>query len=177
MAQVIRYTVFRTRWGYFGLAGSDEGLMRTRLPITNRELAKAELLKYGMDGARFEKGLFKGLQEQISAYFEGSYVDFHKDIHILAADGASKFRRAVLEACRDIRYGRTISYGSLAKKAGYPKAGRAAGTVMANNWLPLIIPCHRVICANGKLGGFSTIGGVRLKKRMLELEHSILKRV
>lgn len=168
--QVIRYTVFKTKWGYFGLAGNEQGLVRARLPIANREKAKSELLVGGLAEARFEKGLFKGLQEQITAYFEGSYVDFHKDIPIVAANGVTGFRQAVLDACRDIKYGQTINYGGLAEKAGYAGAGRAVGAVMANNRLPLIIPCHRVTCADGRIGGFSAIGGIKLKKRMLELE-------
>jgi methylated-DNA-[protein]-cysteine S-methyltransferase len=177
VSQLILYTVFKTRWGYFGLAGNEQGLVRARLPIADKERAKAELLKVGLDGARYERGLFKDLQAKISAYFEGSYVDFHNDIHIFPPDGTTAFRRAVVEACRDVRYGRTISYGELAAKAGYSKAGRAVGGVMANNWWPLVIPCHRVICANGGIGGFSTIGGLKLKKRMLELERNVLEKM
>jgi methylated-DNA-[protein]-cysteine S-methyltransferase len=82
----------------------------------------------------------------------------------------SAFARSVLGACREIRFGQTMSYEGLARKAGKPKAVRAVGRVMARNPLPLIIPCHRVVHCDGKIGGFSAIGGVSLKKRMLEME-------
>ena len=75
-----------------------------------------------------------------------------------------------MTACRDIRFGQTVSYGRLAEMAGKPGAARAVGRALAKNPLPLIIPCHRVICANGKIGGFSAPGGVTLKKRLLQLE-------
>ena len=110
------------------------------------------------------------LQEQITAYFQGSYVNFDADIPVLFM-GLSPFARSVLAACKTVKYGQTISYGQLAAKAGSPKASRAIGGVMARNATPLIIPCHRVIRGDGKIGGFSAIGGVSLKKRLLQMEH------
>ena len=178
MSKVVAYTVFRTRWGYFGLAGTEDAVVRTVLPMRDRERAESQLLKlvgigYRAGEARCDKMLFNSLQEQIRAYFDGSYVDFHKDVPILL-DGLSAFSRSVLAACRGVSYGRTISYGQLAAKAGSPKAARAIGGVMARNPMPLIIPCHRVIRNDGKIGGFSAAGGVSLKKRMLKMEsHSL----
>jgi methylated-DNA-[protein]-cysteine S-methyltransferase len=169
-----RYTIFRTKWGYFGLAGSESGLLRTCLPLADPEKVKTRLL-IGLQAARCDKDLFQTAQERITAYFEGAYVNFDKDIPILL-DGFSRFARSVLTACRDVRFGRTISYGELAAKAGSPKAARAIGGVMARNPLPLIIPCHRVVRSDGKIGGFSAAGGVKLKKRMLELEGKAVTR-
>ena len=85
-------------------------------------------------------------------------------------DGFSIFAREVLTACRDIRYGRTISYGILAEKTGRVAAGRAVGGALAKNPLPLIIPCHRVTCKSGNIGGFSAPGGAGMKENMLKLE-------
>ena len=173
MQKAIKYVIFKTGWGYFGLAGVEGRLLRSRLPIAGYETAKSHLLK-GLQDAQYDKMLFKTLQKQIIAYFERSYVDFGKDIPVIL-DGLSGFARGVLTACRDARFSETISYGGLAERVGRPGAGRAVGAVMANNPLPLIIPCHRVIYSNGGIGGFGAIGGIKLKKRMLELEQQGLK--
>ncbi len=168
MRKAIKYTIFKTGWGYFGLAGAEGELLRSRLPIAGYGTAKSHLLK-GLENARYDKMLFRELAEQITAYFEGSYVDFGKDIPVIF-DGLGGFARDILMACRDVRFGETISYGGLAERVGRPGAARAVGRVMANNPLPLIIPCHRVTYSNGGMGGFGAIGGVKLKKRMLKLE-------
>ena len=82
----------------------------------------------------------------------------------------SDFQRRVLEQCRRIPYGQTVSYGELAAKAGSPRAARAVGNCMAGNRIPLIVPCHRVVCSDGRLGSYSAPGGVRMKRRLLALE-------
>lgn len=184
MPKVIRYTIFQTKWGYFGLAGTDSGLLRSCLPVSDPEKLKSQLLT-NLENPRYDKDLFKTVQKQITAYFEGGYVNFSRDIPVLL-NGLSPFARSVLAACRNVRFGQTISYGQLAKKAGKPRAARAVGKVMAKNPLPLIIPCHRVVrspClrrgrlvpAHARIGGFSGVGGVTLKKRMLELEESVVR--
>jgi len=172
MPKTVKYTIFETKWGYFGLAAIENSLLRTHLPYSELEKVETRLLE-NLPMPHFDKGLFKMLQQQITAYFEGTYENFGKDVPIITA-GFSPFAASVLTACRDISFGQTISYGQLAKKVGRPRAARAIGRALAKNPLPLIIPCHRVICANGKIGGFSAAGGIRLKKRMLELEHQVL---
>jgi methylated-DNA-[protein]-cysteine S-methyltransferase len=167
MQETMKYTIFKTKWGYFGLASTDNGLLRTCLPLAERKRVESQLLK-NFPGSQYDKGLFKTVQEQITAYFEGDCVDFRAIPVVL--DGLGVFARRVLTACRDIGFGQTVSYGRLAEMAGKPAAARAVGGVMAKNPLPLIIPCHRVICADGKIGGFSTSGGIALKKRLLKLE-------
>lgn len=167
MGQVAKYVIFRTRWGYFGLVGDNRGLLRSCLP-GGRDFVKSRLLK-GLGDVRCERGFMKEVQELVSAYYEGSCVNFGREIAVVL-DGVGEFGRGVLEGCRDVSYGETISYGRLAERVGRGGAGRAAGGALARNPLPLIIPCHRVICANGNLGGFSAAGGLRVKKKMLDFE-------
>jgi methylated-DNA-[protein]-cysteine S-methyltransferase len=173
MQEATRYTVFKTKWGYFGLAGTEYGLLRTCLPGPELGKIKSQLLE-NLCAARYDEALFKVLREQITAYFDGAYVNFDKDIPIIT-DGLSLFAMQVLDTCRDIRFGETISYGGLAKEIGRAGAARAVGRALAKNPLPLIIPCHRVVRSDGKIGGFSAAGGITLKKRMLKLERQTPK--
>ncbi len=168
MKKTIRYTIFNTKWGYFGLTGIDNALLQTHLPASKRCEIEHNLLKNHTD-ANFDRTLFRTLQEQIIAYFEGSYVKFNRDIHI-ELSRFTPFTKKVLSICRDITFGRTVSYGRLAEKAGLPAAGRAVGRVLAKNPTPLLIPCHRVIRSDGQLGGFTATGGIAVKKRLLEME-------
>jgi methylated-DNA-[protein]-cysteine S-methyltransferase len=170
MQKATKYTIFKTKWGHFGLAATEHGLLRTYLPGPEYERIKCRLIS-GLDAAQFDKGLFKTLQEQITAYFDGTCINFDKDIPIIT-DELSFFAGRVLDACRDIKFGQTISYGRLAEKIGKAGAARAVGGALAKNPLPLIIPCHRVVCADGKIGGFSAAGEVTVKKRLLELEQN-----
>lgn len=102
-------------------------------------------------------------------YFEGKRVDFSR----IPVDwaGFTPFQRSVLRALQMISYGKTISYDGLAELAGRPRAVRAAANAVANNPLPLIIPCHRVVRKDGALGGFSAPGGTTIKEKLLTLEH------
>ncbi|NQT01627.1 MAG: methylated-DNA--[protein]-cysteine S-methyltransferase [Planctomycetes bacterium] len=168
MKKVTKYTIFQTKWGYFGLAGTEYGLCRTQLPGTNPEKIKSRLLK-NLPNPQYDKTFCKILQKQITAYFEGDYIKFSRDIP-LALDGFSSFGISALTTCRDVEIGQIITYGQLAKKAGRPNASRAVGSTLAKNPLPLIIPCHRIIRSDGKMGGFSAPGGITFKKKMLKLE-------
>jgi len=169
-----KYAIFKTKWGYFGLAGTENALFNSCLPTGSRSLAK-RLLLGGSAEAVDTPDYLAPLQRRILAYFEGSYVDFGPGLEI-RLDAPSSFARAVLTACRSVRYGETVSYGRLARRAGRAGAARAVGSVVAANPMPLIIPCHRVVRSDGKIGGFSAAAGVSLKKRMLELEQQVLSR-
>ena len=164
-----KYSIFKTKWGYFGVAGTEAGLVKTCLP-TAFEKVKYLLLK-DLENAKYDRKHFGAIERQITAYFEGSYVNFNDEIAVVPA-GFTEFGRLVLTACRAVTYGERISYGELAGRIGRPGSARAVGRILAKNPLPLIIPCHRIVCGNGRLGGFSAIGGVTLKRRMLELEKS-----
>ncbi len=80
------------------------------------------------------------------------------------------FQRRVTTCCRSIQPGQTLSYAQVAAKAGSPGAARAVGQCMANNRIPLVIPCHRVVSSGGGLGGYSAPGGLKLKRRLLDME-------
>jgi len=101
---------------------------------------------------------------QLREYFAGKRREF--DVP-LAVQGTA-FQRSVWRALQEIPYGETISYGELAKRVGNPKASRAAGSANGANRIPIVIPCHRVIAAGGKLGGFG--GGLPVKEKLLALE-------
>src|SRR5262249_10628336 len=102
-------------------------------------------------------------------YFEGEATDFSNVT--LDLGGQDAFFRQIYAAARRVGWGHTTSYGILAKELGAgPEAARDVGEAMAKNPVPLIIPCHRVLAAGGKVGGFSAPGGAAAKIRMLKLE-------
>ncbi|MHC4654276.1 MAG: methylated-DNA--[protein]-cysteine S-methyltransferase [Planctomycetota bacterium] len=169
MQKAIKYTIFTTKWGHFGLAAGDNGLFRTCLPLAEPERVKSQLLQ-NLPNPRYDKIIFKTVQDQIIAYFEGAVINF-TDIPVVL-DGFSSFFGSVLTACRDVGFGWMITYAGLARKIGRPAAARAVGNALAKNPLPLIIPCHRIICGDGKIGGFSAIGGKDLKAKMLKHEQT-----
>jgi methylated-DNA-[protein]-cysteine S-methyltransferase len=185
MQKSLRYAIFETKWGYFGLAGTKNALCRTCLPLADPDEVVSQLSKYlsltsragnGKHPApRFEsdKDLFKPLQQQIIAYFEGAYVSFNSEMPI-TLDSLSPFARSVLTACRSVEFGQVTTYSGLASKLGRAGAARAVGNALAKNPLPLIIPCHRVVRNDGKIGGFSAIGGTDLKARLLKHEQAWL---
>lgn len=102
---------------------------------------------------------------QMHEYFNGERKIFDFDIGYVAS---TEFYRKVWNLLRTIPYGETLTYGELAKKAGCPKGARAVGNAVHNNPLLIVNPCHRVVAANGKIGGFSY--GVSMKNELLMLE-------
>lgn len=107
---------------------------------------------------------FEEVVRQLGEYFEGRRRAFSLP---LALSG-TPFQKRVYEALREVPYGTTVSYGELAKKIGRPGAARAVGGANRQNPLPIVIPCHRVIGADGGLTGFG--GGLAIKRRLLALE-------
>jgi methylated-DNA-[protein]-cysteine S-methyltransferase len=171
----VKYVVFSTAWGHFGLVGTEASLIRTHLPFTDRNRVVQDLLA-GLGPAKFDAVYFSQLQERIRAYYKGTCADGFSDVRVNLRR-LPPFAASVLRACRKIKPGSTVTYAQLAAKAGYPKAARAVGGALARNPLPLIIPCHRVIrsglghaARDGRIGGFSAPGGTNLKRKMLEFE-------
>ena len=107
-----------------------------------------------------------GLVDRVRAYFSGERVSFDEDE--IELDGWTPFQRRVLEALRQVPYGEVVSYSDLARVAGFPRAQRAAGTFCAHNRFPLVVPCHRVVSANG-IGSYGSLG-LDYKRRLLALE-------
>ena len=108
--------------------------------------------------------------ERLRDYFAGARDDF-SDVE-LDLDGATEFQRALAAALREVPYGETVTYGELAALAGRPGAARAAGTFCAQNRFGIVVPCHRVVAADG-IGAYGSLG-VDYKRRLLELERATL---
>jgi O-6-methylguanine DNA methyltransferase len=162
----MKYAIFSTALGYFGLVASEKGLVRTCLPCPTRKIVEKHLLA-NIDNPQFDKNLLRPLQKQIIAYFKGKPTRFNTP---LVLDSLPAFTRKVLAACRKIPSGKTVSYSQLAGMIGKPRASRAVGSALARNPIPLIIPCHRVIHSDGSLGNFSAAGGSNTKKKLMNLE-------
>ena len=111
---------------------------------------------------------FADTREQLEQYFAGERTTFDIPMHL---EGTA-FQRTVWHELTQIPYGETISYGELAKRIGRPDRARAVGTANGQNPIAVIVPCHRVIGANGKLVGYG--GGLDNKRRLLELESGVL---
>jgi methylated-DNA-[protein]-cysteine S-methyltransferase len=111
---------------------------------------------------------FADVRRQLEDYFAGERSTFDIKMHM---EGTA-FQRTVWHALTEIPYGETISYGELARRIGRPDRARAVGTANGQNPIAVIVPCHRVIGANGKLVGYG--GGLDNKRRLLELEQGLL---
>ncbi len=114
-----------------------------------------------------ESAVLQMAVEQLKAYFSGKLKTFTVPLNLQG----TQFQKQVWEALRQIPFGQVVSYKDIADAIGHPKAIRAVGQANGRNPIPIIVPCHRVILANGKLGGYSS--GV-LRKRWL-LEHEGIK--
>ena len=110
------------------------------------------------------------LVKRLRAYFAGGHESF-SDLE-LELDWCTHFQRGAIEAIRSIPYGETATYGEVAALAGHPKAPRAVGSVCATNRFAVVVPCHRVVTADG-LGSYGSLG-VGYKRRLLELERVVL---
>jgi len=175
-AGMLRYTIFDTCWGCFGLACTGEQVRRTILAMPDDATVRTALLA-GLDEPSsqnlvFERDLAHSLQQRIVAYFEGDNTDFSTDPAV-DLGSLGPFSQAILTACRQIPIGRTQTYAALARSIGRPHGARAAGNALAANPIPLIMPCHRVLRTDGGLGGFSAPGGTATKQKMLLHEQSM----
>jgi methylated-DNA-[protein]-cysteine S-methyltransferase len=167
MVDKYRYVIFEVEWGWFGLFGTENALLRTSLPTSSHSRCQRELLK-DIERATRDKAYFKSVQEKVSSYYKGKEADF-SDVPV-DISGLGGFTKRILKECRKIKPGQTLTYSQIAAKAGSDKGARPAGNALASNPLPLIIPCHRIICANGNPGGFSGQGGKKTKRKMLNFE-------
>ena len=139
------------------LVADDAGLRQIVLPRSGKAAAAEPDLHE-------HRSAFRELISQLDAYFQGELESF--DVR-LAPEGTA-FQQSVWRELSKIPYGRTISYGELARRIGNPNASRAVGLANGSNPIPIIIPCHRVIGSNGKLTGYG--GGLHIKEKLLALE-------
>ena len=155
------YTTTPSPVGELLLAGSSRALMAVRLPVPDSGAPAAP------DPAwRRRAGAFAEARAQLDEYFAGRRRAFELRLE----PGGTPFQLRVLAALLTIPYGETRSYAEVARGIGHPKASRAVGAANARNPLPIVIPCHRVIGANGQLTGFG--GGLAAKRRLLDLERA-----
>ena len=160
---MIRYALATTDIGDLGLAASERGLVGLLLPHPRlRQLLVAQFAK---DDPTEDAGFFADLSGRLQSYARGDAITF--DDVVLDLRG-TPFQLAVWQATRDIPRGQTRSYKQIAETVGRPGASRAVGAAMAANPVTIIIPCHRVVGADGGLCGFG--GGLPLKQRLLALE-------
>ena len=153
---------FETELGRCAIRWSDDGITGVLLPKAG-----------GRPGAAVEDGLpvpefVREAIDGIVAVLAGESRHL-RDVP-LDERGIDDFRRPVYAATREIPAGTTRSYGEVARSIGRPDGARDVGAALARNPFPIIVPCHRVVAANGALTGFSAPGGLQTKRRMLELE-------
>lgn len=160
------YALVNTSWGHLAVVCQGTRLCRVIMPM-DKKSAVVNRIAFEFPLAKHDAALLTGLQKSIVDYFRGSKVEFNCQVDI---SWAGDFGRAVLRRCSIVKLGQTICYGEIARQVGSPGAARAVGMVMARNRAPLVIPCHRVVKANGSLGGYSAPGGVGLKGRLLKHE-------
>ncbi|WP_378949667.1 methylated-DNA--[protein]-cysteine S-methyltransferase [Mesorhizobium sp. ANAO-SY3R2] len=164
--------VFETALGFMALAWSEAGLTRLCLPEKSCAAAERRLLRL-TDGAETFGGRVSPdwivlLVADIRRYAEGANIDFSAVPIDLA--GVDDFRRDIYAAARRLHHGETTTYGGLAEMAGHKGLYRETGSALGSNPIPLVIPCHRILAAGGKIGGFSATGGAAMKETMLDLE-------
>jgi len=151
------------------LAATRDGIVRVGLPSETEEGVLAELAaKVSPRVLRASRPSLGEARRQLDEYFGGRRGEFDVDLDWRLSGG---FRRDVLRATATIPSGQTGTYASVASAAGSPRAVRAAGSALANNPVPILIPCHRVLRSDGQLGDYR--GGRQAKATLLELERGI----
>lgn len=163
------FALFDTPVGRCGIAWGAGGIAGVQLPEARESETRAKLLERA--GAAAEAApppTVRRAIDGINALLRGQAVDF-ADLPLDMA-GVPRFHARVYEVVRQIQPGASLSYGEVAAKAEAPGAARAVGQVMRRNPYPILVPCHRVFAAGGKIGGYSASGGLATKLRLLSLE-------
>lgn len=165
-----RYSIFETTGGFCGIAWNDAGVTRFQLPTGSELSTENLLLRRITQGQRSPPPVeIEKTIALVKRYFAGERIDF-SGIR-LDLEGQDEIFLNIYAAARRIGWGHTTTYGTIAKELGFgPEMARDVGQAMAKNPVALIIPCHRVLAAGGRIGGFSAPGGSTSKARMLEME-------
>ena len=159
----MHFLTLKTEMGWLAASWLEEKVSALVLP-RKTETGAVKELKNNL-GVSVIRGNYPQLAEGLQAYFQGKKDKFSLE---LVLDWATPFQRKVYEAAMRIPYGDVCSYGEIAVSIGNKGASRAVGGALGRNRIPLFIPCHRVVCGDGSLGGFS--GGKGLKQKLLQLE-------
>ncbi len=164
-----RYCLFETAFGTCGVAWTERGLTRVQLPERDRAATERRLQKRTQATAPSEPpATIARLIADLQHYMSGAAIAF--DETVVDWSGVDEFQRAVYDAGRKVGWGETVTYGELARRAGFDGEAQAVGQAMSRNPVPVVMPCHRVLASGGKLGGFSAYGGTLTKERLLILE-------
>jgi len=163
------FHLFTTAIGGCGLVWTGRGIAGVQLPEKNERATRARIARRFPDARETAPppDIARAVVE-IVALLAGEPKDL--DSIAVDLDGVGEFDRRVYAVARTIRPGGTISYGEIAERLGDRKLAREVAEALARNPVPLIVPCHRVLAAGGKMGGFSAPGGVRTKLRLLSIE-------
>jgi O-6-methylguanine DNA methyltransferase len=163
------FAMFDTAIGRCAIAWSTRGVLAVQLPEKNDRQTRARLVQR-FPNAR-EAPPPPAVEQAIAgivALLRGEPVDL--SAVALDMEEVAPFPRRVYETARKIPAGATLSYGEIAARLGAPRAARAVGQALGRNPLPILVPCHRVLAAGGRPGGFSANGGVATKLRLLAIE-------
>ena len=170
---VQHFAIFDTALGRCGLAWSDRGINAVQLPMGSEDKTRARIRQRYGDIA--EAPPSADVQAAIAGIVEllaGKPNDL-RDV-VLDLDGVPEFNRGVYDIARAIPPGKTLTYGDIAKKLGGVELSRDVGQALGRNPCPIVVPCHRVLAAGDKPGGFSANGGVVTKLKMLEIEGAVV---
>ena len=165
----LEFALFDTPIGRCGVVWGPSGLTLLQLPEGRVSATRARIQERS-GGAReaVPPAFVQHAIEQIGLLLAGDASDFSRlDLDL---DRVPPFHRRVYEAARSIAPGSTLSYGELAARLGSPGSARAVGQALGRNPFPIVVPCHRVFAAGGKVGGFTANGGITTKLRLLSLE-------
>lgn len=162
-------TLFNSAIGPIGIAWGPHGIVGLQLPEGTEEATRRRLMRRhpGAVAAPPPPAVEDAI-DAIGTLLSGEPVDL--GFVVLDLEGVPDFDRLVYAAAREIPVGRTLTYGEIATQIGQPGAARAVGQALGSNPFPIVVPCHRVLAADGKAGGFSAHGGVETKMRILSIE-------
>ena len=161
----VAFTTVSTPVGVLLLAATEEGLVRVAYAREDHDAVLQDLARRISPRVLHAPVRLAPAVRQLEEYFAGTRTRFDLPLDRSLSHG---FRRLVQEHLPEIGYGRTESYGAVARSVGRPQAVRAVGTACATNPLPVVVPCHRVLRGDGGLGGY--VGGLEAKTALLELE-------
>ncbi len=147
---------------------TERGLARLAYPDEPERDVLDPIAAEGAGGPEEDPARLDDVRRQLTEYFEGGRRRFELPIDWSLTHG---FGRRVLQATARIPYGSVSTYGDVARRAGSPRAFRAAGNALAGNPIPIVVPCHRVVHAGGGLGGYT--GGLHRKEHLLRLEGAL----